>query len=174
MGLDVTIDASKVFDHFKKLTPALFSIMLLTGLILFLPQSILDKMALADLPIVVRMIFGIFFLLSSALVITIIIFSFSKRVISQQKRKQFINNRKKQLQHLSGYQKKILYDLLESNEKKIYLDPNSGDTLYLLNNGFIYQPAQIISVDYDNNTIMAYTPQPWLLDLYNDNPNLFQ
>ena len=174
MGIDISMDTSNVFDNFKKLTPALFSIMTLSGLILFLPQSILHKMALDNLPDSVKMIIGFIFLLSSALTVSIIVFSYMHKAALHRRRKLFLMNKKKMLMQLGDSQKKIIFELLHSNDKKIYLDPNSGDTLYLLNNGFLFQPTQVFSVDYDNNTIMSYTPQPWLLDLFNENPNLFQ
>ena len=39
MGVDVSIDTSKIFENFKKLTPALIAVLIFTGLILFLPES---------------------------------------------------------------------------------------------------------------------------------------
>ena len=174
MGIDVSIDTNKVFDDFKKLTPALFALMILTGLILFLPQNILNKMALDDLPNTVKSIVGVVFLLSTALTITIILFSVFENIISQRKKKRFITNQIEKIKRLSISQKKILFQLLHSEEKSIRLDPNSGDTLYLKNNLFIYEPTQVFSVDYDNNAIMTYVPHPWLLDLYNENPDLIK
>ena len=41
---------TKVFDSFKRWTPALLAVSIVTGLILFLPDSILQRMALNDIP----------------------------------------------------------------------------------------------------------------------------
>ena len=53
----------KAFDGFKKFTPALIAIMIFTGLILFLPETVLEKMALYDLPDIWKNIIGLSFLL---------------------------------------------------------------------------------------------------------------
>lgn len=174
MGIDLSIDTNKVFSDFKKLTPALISIMVITGLILFLPQSILEKMALDNLSDTARRIIGIIFLLSSALTVTIILFSIFENVISERKYKRFRINQRKKLEKLSISPKQIIFSLLHSYDKMIRLNPNSGDVLYLKTNLFIYEPTQVFSVDYDNNAIMTYAPHPWLLDLFNETPELFK
>ena len=48
MGIDISADniSSKVLDNFKKLTPALLSLVIISGSLLFLPEDILQKMAL--------------------------------------------------------------------------------------------------------------------------------
>lgn len=48
-----------------------------------------------------------------------------------------------------------------------------GDTAYLLTNLFIHQPEQAFSWGLDNEMILTYVPQPWLLELYNEEPDLF-
>ena len=50
MGANVSLDTNKVFDDFKKFTPALIAVLIFTGLILFLPESILQKMMLHSIP----------------------------------------------------------------------------------------------------------------------------
>ena len=54
----------KTFDNFKKIPPLLIAIAIFTGLLLFLPENILKKMNLNELPILWHGIIGIFFLLS--------------------------------------------------------------------------------------------------------------
>ena len=51
MGVDIPTDkiASNVFDNFKKITPGLLAVALLSGALLFLPQSVLAKIKLAML-----------------------------------------------------------------------------------------------------------------------------
>ena len=39
--------------------------------------------------------------------------------------------------------------------------------------GVIHQPEQAFSLGWDNEMILIYVPQPWLLDLYNEEPGLF-
>ena len=174
MSLSVDKLTEKTFDNFKKITPALVAAVLLTGMILFLPQKILEKMALHNLPSFWRQIIGIIFLLSIALICAIAASSMFSSIISKYKNKKFRKKQRDKLQKLSPKQMKIICDLLNSEEKVIRLDRNSGDTVYLLNSLFIHQPEQAFSFGWDNEMILKYVPQPWLLDLYNEKPELFR
>lgn len=174
MSISVDSIAEKTFDNFKKITPALIAIALLSGMLLFLPIEILEKMSLNNLPDMWKQIIGIIFLLSLALIFTLVISSIFSYVCSKRKYKKFKENQRKKLQKLSPEQMKIVCKLLRSKEKAIKLDRNSGDTVYLLNGLFIHQPDQAVSLGWDNEMILVYVPQPWLIDLYNEEPELFK
>ena len=49
MSVSVDSITEKTFDNFKKITPALVVIAIFTGLLLFLPKSVLAKMSLDEL-----------------------------------------------------------------------------------------------------------------------------
>jgi hypothetical protein len=38
---------------------------------------------------------------------------------------------------------------------------------------FLHMPQQVFSVGWDNEILFTYVPHPWLLDLYNEEPELF-
>lgn len=173
MSISVDNISEKTFDNFKKITPALVAIALLTGMILFLPESILDKMALSNLPDLWNKVIGLTFLLSVALIITLVVFSIISRIRDKRQTKRLRENLKKNLKRLSPRQKSIVVQLLHSEDKTISLDKNSGDTIYLVNNLFIYMPQQAVTLGWNNEMILTYVPQPWLLDLFNDEPELF-
>lgn len=164
----------KTFDNFKKPTPALIAVSIFTGMILFLPDSILAKMSLANLPDTWKRIIGLIFLLSIALIAIIIVSSMFSSVSEKRGSKRFKENQRKKLLKLSSRQKHILRDLLSSNEKAIRLERNSGDTTYLLTNLFIHQPDQAFSLGWNNEKVLTFVPQPWLIELYNEEPNLFR
>lgn len=166
--------SEKTFDNFKKITPALTAIALLTGMILFLPDKILSAMNLDEMPSLWNQIIGIVFLLSVVLIATIIVFSAIKYVSEKRKNKRIRDNLKKKLATLSPRQKAIVVALLQSEDKTISLDKNSGDTIYLVKSLFLHMPEQIFSVGWDDKMILNYVPQPWLLDLYNEEPDLFK
>ena len=163
MSISVDSISEKIFDNFKKITPALVAIALLTGMILFLSDSVLKKMALDNLPDLWNRIIGLIFLLSVAIIVTLVVFS----IISKNK------NLKNKLKKLSPRQKTIVFQLLHSEDKTIALDKNSGDTIYLVNNWFLYMPEQAFTLGWNNEMILTYVPHPWLLELYNDEPELF-
>lgn len=173
MSISVDNISEKTFDNFKKITPALVAIALLTGMILFLPESILDKMGLSNLPDLWNKVIGLTFLLSVALIITLVVFSIISRIRDKRQTKRLREKLKKNLKRLSPRQKSIVVQLLHSEDKTISLDKNSGDTIYLVNNLFIYMPQQAVTLGWNNEMILTYVPQPWLLDLFNDEPELF-
>ena len=174
MSLSVDNLAEKTFDNFKKITPALLAIALLTGMLLFLPDSILRKMYLDNLPVLWGRIIGIVFLLSVALIGTIGISSAISHITTKIHNKRIRENLKKKLKILSPQQRSIILKALRSKEKAISLDKNSGDTVYLVNNMFLYMPQQVFTLGWDNEMILTYVPHPWLLDLYNEEPELFK
>lgn len=166
--------SEKVFDSFKKITPALVAVALLSGFLLFLPETVLIKMSLNDLPDLWKRIIGIVFLLSVSLTLTIITFSISSKIITKYRNKRIKDNLKKRLKALSPRQKAIVVKMLKSDDKTIMLDKNSGDTIYLVNNLFLHMPQQLFTMGLDNEMKLTYVPQPWLLDLYNEEPELFK
>lgn len=174
MGALADSISEKTFDNFKKITPALVAVAILTGLLLFLPQNILEKMNLDELPVLWSRIIGIVFLLSVALVITIVVFSAISQFSSKIRNKRIRKNLKKKYQMLSPRQRAIILHVLKSGDKTISLDKNSGDTIYLVNNLFLHMPEQAFTLGWNNEMILTYVPQPWLLDLYNEEPELFR
>lgn len=91
--------SEKTFDSFKKITPALVAIAILTGLLLFLPESVLARMSLNELPGLWKRIIGIVFLLSVALIGTIVIFPVFSYVLSKHRNRRIKENLKKRLKH---------------------------------------------------------------------------
>lgn len=173
MNISVDNISEKAFDNFKKITPALVAIALLTGMILFLPESVLKKMALSNLPGLWNRIIGIIFLLSVALIATLVVFSVISKIKKQRMEKKIRKNLKRKLKKLNPHQKAIVFKLLHSEDKAISLDKNSGDTIYLVKNLFLYMPEQAFTFGWNNEITLTYVPHPWLLELYNDEPELF-
>lgn len=174
MSVSVDNIAEKTFDSFKKITPALVAVAILSGLLLFLPENILKKMSLDELPVLWNRIIGIVFLLSVALISTMVVFSAISQITEKRRNKRIRVNLKKKLQTLSPRQKAIILQLLRSEDKTISLDKNSGDTIYLVNNLFLHMPEQAFTLGWNNEMILTYVPQPWLLDLYSEEPDLFK
>ncbi len=165
---------TKVFDSFKRWTPALLAVSIVTGLILFLPDSILQRMALNDIPPLWKIVIGLLFLLSAALILTIGFFEAWKRATSGYRQKKALKKRTEMLKGLPSEQKAILQRMMESTDKSIILTREAGNTQYLLEKGFIYQPQQIIEYSIDNELRATYNPQPWLMELYNKNPKILE
>ena len=170
-SFDKIID--KVFDGFKKVTPALVAVAIISGLILFLPISMLEKMELSNLPKGVTSIVGLVFLFSCALIATIIGSSVFQMARKKIKHARMLKNLKNKFLKLSLSQKKIIVKLLKSSSRSIVLDGTSGNTIYLKENHFIFKPEQILDMFEVCGNEYTYAPQPWLIDLSEKEPDLF-
>jgi hypothetical protein len=176
--MSVSVDTKglfeKVFDSFKKITPALIAVALATGLILFLPETVLGKMSLSNLQDNWKRVIGIVFIVSLALIVTIVIVGFCEYAQSNMEVKQFRKNKRKHFINLPPEYKQILIDLLRSNNRTIKLNPTSGDTIYLQNNQFILPAQPCMFFGLGSFDPVLYAPEPWLIDLYNKEPELFK
>lgn len=170
-SFDKIID--KVFDGFKKITPALVAVAIVSGSIVFLPVTLLSKLGLSNLSKSIKTVIGTLFLLSCALILTILCSVVFQSVIKTVKHKKQLNDLKKSFIKLSTRHKTIITALMRSSSKSIELDSLSGDTIYLSERNFIHRPQQVVDafVLYDNK--YTYVPQPWLIDLYENEPELF-
>lgn len=170
-SFDKIID--KVFDGFKKISPALVALAIVSGSILFLPATLLNKLGLSSLPESIKTIIGLLFLVSCALILTILCSVVFQRVAKKVKRQKALKELRKSFMKLSTRHKKIIVKLMKSSSKSIELGSLSGDTIYLSEHNFIHRPQQVVDafVLYDNK--YTYVPQPWLIDLYEKDPELF-
>lgn len=164
----------KAFDSFKRITPALIAVALASGLILFLPEIVLEKMALNDLPANLKKTISVAFIVACALILTITAVELYRAITVKLAPYRFRKNKRKHYINLPREYKKLLITLLESEKRSIELDPTSGDTLYLLNNQFIHQAQSYMFVGVGYTAPVTYTPEPWLIDLYNKEPDLFK
>lgn len=173
--MNISIDNifEKIFDNFKKITPFLIAIAIFTGLLLFLPENTLKTMKLNELPILWYRIIGITFLLSIALITTIVLSSMFSPIKLKWQNWQKIKKLKKEYKKLSPEQKEIILQLLKSEDKSIQLDMNSGNANHLVNKLFLYCKNQLVMPGFGAELYLTFNPQPWLLDLWNEEPEFF-
>lgn len=174
MNVELGDAIEKVFDNFKKVTPLLLAIALITGLILFLPENILEKMALNDLPNAWRIIVGLVFLLTSVLTVVIFLKSILKPIISRIRIKQYQQKMRNKYIQLSEDKKQIILDLLKRAGEPVELDSSLGIVRYLESSHFIVRTQNIGTFDeYGNGIVFPYMAQKWLMELYDREPTLF-
>ena len=160
----------KVFDEFKKVTPALIAILIVSGLLLFLPETVLSRMDLNNLPELWKRIIGIAFLISATLIITFTTDIIIKNIDKIRKRRKF----RKCYMRLSDDHKAILSNILRSSNKRMKLDYTAGTTQYLMSSGFIIQVQTYLFVGPEGIDPSDFIPHPWLIDLYNTEPKIFK
>lgn len=165
----------KIFAGFEKITPALIFCCLATGLILFLPKAVLEKLGLSNMSSTWRTVVGIvFLLLFSAIIVLLLSYPFNC-IIKALQRKRLNKKLEKKWLYLNDEQKAIICTLLSEPEKTGYLCSTSGNTHYLVSNAFIFQPEQLFEPYHFELGAqkLIYCLQPWVLDLYSKKPKLF-
>ena len=173
--MNVSVSLDKLFDSLKKITPAVVSIGIVSGLILFLPDKVLQYIYLASLPERWLRIIAIIFLLSLFICLTVMIRDLGLTIKTHGERRRAEKKRKSQYSLLDEDQKQIIYDILTSKDKQILLSLEDGNADYLIKNGFIYRPTQQAEIDYNTGRLLAhYLAQPWLITEYLKNPEFFQ
>ena len=166
-GIDIII--TKVFDSFRKISPALIAVTIVSGIVLFAPKAFLDKLGLASLPDNIIMAIGILFLLFTALIITILLSYFSEWLRKRKILREKIND----CHMLNENQKLLMKKMLSSTEKAAYLKAIDGDTVFLESKGILCRPTQSADYDMISRNIYKYCPQPWVIELWPKNPKLF-
>ena len=163
----------KVFAEFKKLTPALLALCIASGLILFLPEAIFQKLALNGLPLFWKRTIGILFVVCLALIATISLDGIYKPLHNRIAKERTSKKLKEKFLALSPDHKQILLEALTSENRSIQLCPTSGDATYLQNGHFLHRAQSYIFAGPGYIAPVAYVPEPWLIDLYNREPELF-
>lgn len=175
MSVNITFDkiVDKVFSGFKKITPALAAVSIASGLLLFLPKSILQKMSLENISTILKQIIGCVFIISTVLIFAILISIPFQALLKKYKYNKIVKRLRADFLKLTNDQKKIIIKMLKSSDKSIHLESTSGNTVYLVQKNFIYQPQQFCTPD-EYSFELVYVPHPWLIDLYNQEPDIFK
>ena len=172
--MNINIDLDKLFENLKKISPVVVSIGIVSGLLLFLPDAILQTLHLAELPEIWLRIVAIIFLFCIMICLTVFF-----RYIGQLIKKKIVwtqasKKHKESFRELDESQKEIIRTILTSKEKQILLAWNDGNADYLLRCGFIFQPAQELEIDWNTNGyLVRFLAQPWLITEFNKNPDFF-
>ena len=174
MSVDIKFDEmiEKIFHNFNKVTPMLISLLATTIFLLFAPKEVLVKIGIGSMHENVKLIIGIVFLILSFLLITLFInfiikyfkkFYFNKVTVKKLRNK-FIK--------LDDSLKSLLIDLLNEEELSKEYNSAAGNIMYLTDNKFIYRSSLVLTQGY-NGLYATFVPHPWLIDLYNNEPELF-
>lgn len=157
-------------DFFKLPTRIMSALSLASGMILFLPDNIVEKIYMTKFRANFGFIIGLVFIVSvSILLVTLIISSYSY-IHHKRFMKRFKAKANENLQKLDEYQKAIIYGLyLEINhtdELPIY----DGSVKWLEQNMMITKTTNQYAVSDLNNAVFPYMLQPWVIEeLQKDN-----
>ena len=173
VAINVDTKLDKLFSEFKKLSPLLVGVALTTGMILFLPQRILARMALDNVPDKVKMMIGIVFIVTIAIIGSIIVFRLSEYIRKALRKKRWLVQKKLLYRRLSHEERGILIELLHSEGMTEWFDPSVGIIKHLEANDFIVKTQPAVFFGLDGMEPVSYAPQAWLIDWYNKEPQIF-
>ena len=140
------------------------ALLIVSGLILFLPQKILALLGLNNLTEQHRTIIGITFLLSLSVLLLFLLGLIKDIFLIKRK----CRNRKKYLISILNNTSSDEYDLLYNMYRKhmaIIVPNNTKSALYLQTNGIISAPPQNTFLYYDGTMPVKYIVQPWAANI---------
>lgn len=162
----------------KKLIDFLFSFELIlllflgSGLLLFLPERIIERIYLSNIKEQSGTFIGSIFFLSLIVTLVKIILFLSEKIKNKYSEKKNTKNLEKILLNLNKKEKKIIKEIFDSDENTVYLPLHSGVVKKL-------ETQRIIGKTMSSHMTSAYDPtfpyalQPWAYDYFEENPDYF-
>ena len=164
-SFDKIID--KVFDGFKKITPALVAVWIASSFLLVAPERLLKTMNLDNMGNEYKMFCGFLFVFSSAIIISITSLYIGRLISRTIKNKAFKKSLKKVLLELTDCERKLVRLMYHSpgHSMKLFDD---CITSVLLKKGIIVNAS---NVKYCYSSIMAFVLNDWVVDYLNRHPS---
>ena len=161
-----------ITDVFKLPVKIFAAIALGTGIILFLPDAVIQKLYLTSFRNSFGFVIGLVFVISVSIVgVTIVIAiyqAFSRKILFSKSKK----SREKCLNKLDAYQKTIVYSLYEEMNHTDELPIHDGSVIWLEQNMIIGKAASQHFIDDPMNPQFPYMLQPWAVAYLNDHEEL--
>jgi len=154
------MDASKLIDWLKLTPRYLFAISLGTGLLLFGPMSVLERLGLFKFLAEYRAWLGTVFIAATTIWVSHGLAQVGNVGLAWLKEKNAIRIRRSELKDLSPQERAILRKFIDGNTKTIALNIRSGVHAALELRQVIYRASTVSSYD----TYFDYNIQPWAWD----------
>ncbi|MCM3671657.1 superinfection exclusion B family protein [Mesobacillus maritimus] len=153
-------------------TTIMAALSLASGILLFFPTSILEKMYMIDFRDKFGFIIGIVFVVSISILIVNLIYQTASSISNSKAKRNFYATAEKRLQKLNNYQKSIVYALYQQDNRTLPLPLHDGAVLELEQNIMIGKATSQYMVDDLNNAFFPYLLHPWVSDELNNKPML--
>lgn len=158
-----------IMDFLKLPTKIMVAIALATGMILFLPDSLISKMYMDEFRNEYGFIIGAVFVVSISILTIGVIISIYNYFYERHKQKRIKENSGKLLASLDDYKKTIVYLLYNEDNHTHELPLNDGAVVFLENMMVIGKDTNQYFVDDIINPMFPYLLQPWVIEkLQND------
>ena len=165
----------KSFIELLKLPPTILSaISLVTGLILFFPDKLIEKLYMSSLREKYGFIIGTIFLLSTVMLIVMLINYFYKKIRDKFSNKKMIKNQIKYLKELDKTKTNFIKEFIKEKSHTLTVCMNDGNVIELDHFGIISMAGrtQPVDIDFDNSIYVKYFLQPWVLKRINQDEDL--
>ena len=162
----------KVFGSFKKITPFLIVIVVVSGWF-YLPSNILEWLKLDRLPSCITSIIHLIFWMALVLIIVLACSSLTKLIIDKVKNKKAVNKLRDGYYRLNNKQKECVCNVLKESGYSLKVFGNSYDYNFLVDQGFLTRQQEAT----DPNTFedyCVYSANKWLVDFYVEKPQVFE
>ncbi len=151
-------------DFFKLPTKIMFALALASGLVLFLPDSIVTKMYMVDFRNKYGFVIGLLFLISFSILVVTVFIGIYKYFNHLYFMKKFRATAKERLQKLDNYQKAIVYGLYMEDNHTGELPLHDGAVKLLKQNIIITETTNQYAVSDLNNAVFPYMLHPWVIE----------
>lgn len=170
MNVNISIDKvlDNIFAGFRKITPALLSVDLVAGLILFGPQKLLQSIYISNLPINTLKIVSVIFLIATFILIINIIFY----VIEKIKRKLYIRHLEKRLKTITFVERKFISLMYYAPAHSILMSYHGQIKGALLSKNIIVRTTNMSG--NVGQVTFSYMLQPWVLKYIKRHPDFIQ
>jgi len=145
---------------------------LASGMLLFFPITLLDRLFMLDFREKNGFIIGIVFIVSLSILIVNLIYRTAKTISSVKAKKKFYATAEKRLRKLNDYQKAIIYALYDQDNRTLPLPLHDGAVIELENNYMIGKATTQYFVSDLNSAKFPYLLQPWVSDELKNKPDL--
>ncbi|MCP1190823.1 superinfection exclusion B family protein [Priestia flexa] len=153
-------------------TTIMAALSLASGILLFSPTVIIEKMYMVDFRNKYGFIIGIVFIVSISILVVNLIYKISTSVSNAKAQKRFFATADKRLSNLNRYQKAILYVLYQQDNRTLPLPLHDGAVLELEQKMMIGKATSQYMVSDLNNAVFPYLLQPWVAEELNNKSNL--
>ncbi|MEQ8154887.1 MAG: superinfection exclusion B family protein [Clostridiaceae bacterium] len=159
-----------IADFFKLPNKIMAALSLASGMILFLPKAIVEKMYMVDFRNKFGFAIGLVFIVSFSILLITSLVAFLKFFHNIFLMKKFKATAKNRLQNLDIYQKTIIYDLYCEDNHTDELPLHDGAVNFLEHSMMIGKATNQYMVTDLNNACFPYMLQPWVIsELQKDN-----
>lgn len=159
-------------DFFKLPTKIILAIALASGMILFLPDSIVLKMYMVDFKNHYGFAIGIVFLISSSILLVTILISSYEYAHQKYMIRKFKATAHERLSKLNDYQKNIIYGLYIKDNYTNELPLHDGAVQSLEENMIIRRTANQYAASDFNHAVFPYMLLPWAVEELDKDENL--